>query len=676
VGTNPAMGDNMGPNAQQKQMEQKPTVTTSFNWVRSNHTYKFGAEVRIESYPSIATTPANGMFYFSAAQTGLPYLLSTTVGSGSIGFPYASFLLGDVNNGRTAIQSDFHLGKKALAFFAQDTWKATRNLTIDYGLRYDFQTYIETDGRVPSFSPTTPNPAYGDILGAVYFEGNGPGHCNCSFAKNYPYAFGPRLGVAYQINHKTVFRGGIGVSWAQTALLEMDTLRFGSNALFGPSTTYGAAISQLQNGPPIVPPQLQWPDFYAGQAPTSPGASFLNGFDPHAGYPPRQTMWSIGIQREISKDLSLDVSYVGNRGVWWNSDGALNDPNRVTPAILAAHNLSLCNQPNCLLLQPLSSLTPAQLAQYNLSAPFAGFGGTVSQALRPFPQFGSIMDNWAPLGKTWYDALQIKLTKRFSHGIEFTANYTWQREETIGADTQDTAFMTPANITDPFNLAADKSISGLSIPQRLVISGTYTTPGVNVFRPLSVLMKDWRIGALLTYQSGFPIPAPMALNFPNPAQEMSLCEPYDAALGYCNNLFGGNFGYALRVPGQPLYTQNINNHWDPNTTFILNPAAWTQPASGQFSPGSEFYSDYRFRRTPTENISLERIFRIKESRSLTIRCELYNAFNRTFIPTPFNQLFVPQIRVGGAAVAGFGYASNWINTMGARSGQLVARFNF
>lgn len=679
VGTNPAMGDNMGPNAQQKQVEEKPTVTASFNWVRSNHSYKFGAEFRIESYPSIATTPANGMFYFSAAQTGLPYLQNTTVGSGSIGFPYASFLLGDVNNGRTAIQSDFHLGKKAFGFFAQDSWKATRKLTIDYGLRYDYQTYIETDGRVGNFSPTAPNPAYGNIPGAVYFEGNGPGHCNCSFAKNYPYAFGPRLGVAYQIMPKTVFRGGIAVSWAQTALLEMDTLRMGSNALFGPSSTYGAAISQLQNGPPIVPPALQWPDFYAGQAPISPGAPFLNGFDQHAGYPPRQVMWSIGIQRELSQNLSLDISYVGNRGVWWNSDGALNDPNHVTPAILAAHNFdpTLANSTDDnVLLQPLSSLSATQLAHYNLSAPFAGFSGTVSQALRPFPQFGAIMDSWAPLGKTWYDALQVKLTKRFSHGLELNANYTFQKEMTIGADTQDTAFMTPASVVNPYNLAANKGISGLSVPHRLVISGMYTTPRANVFKPLSLAMKDWRIGTLLTYQSGSPIPAPMALNSPNPAQELSLCMPYDAALGYCNNLFGGNFGYMTRVPGVSLYTKDINSHWDPNTTFILNPAAWASPPKGQFSPASEFYNDYRYRRTPTENISLERIFRLKESKILTIRCELYNVFNRTFIPNPFNQLFVPQTMVNGAAVAGFGYASNWINTGRARSGQLVARFNF
>ena len=673
---NDSTGASMGPNAQQKQLDEKTTTTATLSWVKGNHSYKFGGEFRWESYPSVATTPSNGWFYFNAAQTGLPYLQTTSVGAGSIGFPYASFMLGDVWSGQTGIQADFHLGRHSFAFFYQDSWKVTHKLTIDYGLRYDFQTYLKTDGRVPGFSPTTPNPAYGNIPGAVIFEGSGPGHCNCNFASNYPYDFGPRLGVAYQINPKTVLRSGIGVVYGQTSLLEMDSLRFGSDVYFGPTSVYGQAISQLQNGPPIVPPQLQWPNFDPGQAPTSPGANFLNMFDRHAGYPPRQVMWSIGIQRELFKNLSLEASYVGNRGVWWNSNGALSDPNGVTPAILAEHGLSL--QANgSLLLQPLSSLSPSQLAQYNLTTPFAGFNGTVSQSLRPFPQFGGIMDNWAPLGNTWYDALQIKMTKRFSRGVEFNANYTFQKEETVGADTQDTAFMVQPALVDPYNLRANKTISGLSIPQRLVISGTYMTPKANVYKPLSVFMKDWRFGALLTYQSGYLIAAPMALNYPNPAQEMSLCVPMSAPFNSCNQFPVGNFGYALRVPGQPLYTKDINSHWDPNSTFILNPAAWKQPPNGQFSAGSPYYNDYRYRRTPTENISVERIFRIKESKSLTIRCELYNAFNRTFIPTPFSQLYVPQTTSpSGAAVAGFGYASNWINTLGERTGQLVGRFSF
>jgi hypothetical protein len=670
-------GNGFGPIAQQKQWEQKPTGTASLVWVRGNHTYKFGAELRVESFPSTATTPSNGWFYFSPAQTALPYLNQTTVGTGSIGFPYASFLLGEVNNGETGVESHFHIGKHSLAFYAQDSWKVTPKLTIDYGLRYDYQTYLKSDGRLPSFGYDTPNPSYGNLPGAVIFEGNG----RPDFASNYPYAFGPRLGVAYQITPKTVFRGGIGVSYGQTAYLEMWTLRFGSDIRYGPATTFGAPITQLQDGAGFTP---VWPNYDPGQAPQSPGANFMTSVDRHAGYPPRQVMWSVGIQRELSKNLSLEVSYVGNRGVWWNSPGTLTDPNRVTPSILSAHNFdpTLSNATDRgVLLQQFSALTADQIAHYNLKAPYAGFKGTVTQMLRPYPQFGSIFVLWAPLGNTWYDSLQVKLTKRYSRGLDLNANYTFQKELTIGTETQDTAFEVNPAIINLNNLRDNKGLSASSVPHRLVVAGTYTTPKPNLNRYLATAVSDWRIGFYLVYQSGLPILAPLAGNNPNPATLLALCAPF-SVLGGCNTspYFNAPASFANRNPGVPLFTQDINSNYDPSKTLILNAAAWTNPDPGQFGKGSGYFNDYRYRRAPTENMSLERVFRLgKEiTRSLTVRAELNNLFNRTRIPIPsgtFN-FIPPGYDANGNLSSGFGYASNWINAGGQRTGQLVVRLNF
>lgn len=138
------------------------------------------------------------MFGFSAAETGLPYLNATTLGGGSVGFPYASFLLGLADTANVVPVSTPRFGKQQEASFIQDTWKVTRRLTLDYGLRWDYGTYEkEQYGRLPTVSPTTPDPSAGGRLGGVIFDGNGPGRCNCSFARNYPFAFGPRLGAAY-----------------------------------------------------------------------------------------------------------------------------------------------------------------------------------------------------------------------------------------------------------------------------------------------------------------------------------------------------------------------------------------------------------------------------------------------------------------------------------------------
>jgi len=675
----PAIGTAFGPNAQSHQWAQKPTGTATLSWVKGNHTYKFGGEFRGDSFPSQAITPANGSFTFAAQQTALPYLNTTSTGGGNIGFNYASFLLGAVNTGAIGQVGTFHLGKHAVGFFAQDTWKVTRKLTIDYGLRYDFQTYLKNNGLIANWSFNVPNPAYNGIPGGAIFEGNGPNKCNCDLASNYPYNFGPRLGVAYQINQKTVFRGGIGLSYAQTASLEMISLAVGSNVGFGPATTYGLPISQLQDGSPLVP---VWPNFDPGQIPaTQGGAPSQGAVDPHAGYPPRMLMWSIGIQRELSKDMVVDVTYVGNRGAWWNSDGVLTDPNRVSKATLAAHNFdtTLTNATdNAVLLTKFSALTPDQIAHYKLSKPYPTFQGTVSQSLRPYPQAGNLLIRWSPLGNSWYDALQAKFTKRFSHGLNMTASYSFQKELVVGPDTQNPAFMVGAPIVNLDDMRSNKSISGLSIPHRLVVAANYITPTASVYKPLSWIMRDWNFGAYLVYQSGYLISAPTAINTGspayNPGQLLSLTGSAIHSLGGPPGT--GNAGYAMRVPGVPLYTADINSHYDPNTTFVLNPAAWAQPASGQFGYGVAYYNDYRYRKVPTENMSLARIFRLKENVNLQLRVELQNVFNRTRIPNPTVQLNVPQTtNASGQPIAGFGY-TNAINAGGQRGGQIVARFSF
>jgi len=660
-------GNAMGPVAQQTQWQQKPTGNVSLNWVRGNHTYKFGGEVRVEGYPSVDTTPGNGWFYFNGAQTALPYLNATAYSGGNLGFPYASFLLGNVSNGQIGVQNSFHIGKHSLAFFAQDSWKVTPKLTIDYGLRYDYQTYLkEGYGRIPNFGYDTPNPAYNNIPGAVIFEGRGTGKCNCDFAENYPYAFGPRLGIAYQFMNKTVLRAGIGVSYGQTASLEMWSLRFGSDVYYGPTTNFGGAITQLKNGPPVTP---VWPNYDPGQAPVSPGATFMTSFDRHAGYPPRQVMWSVGIQRELTKDLSLEVAYVGNRGVWWNAGGTLTDPNRVTPAILKAHNMDLGNSDDqTALLSQFSTLTATQLSKYNLKLPYPAFQGTVSQSIRPYPHFGSIYVLWSPIGNTWYDSMQVKLTKRFSHGLDLTANYTFQKELTIGAETQDTAFEINPAVINLNNLRDNKVISGMSIPHRFVIAGTYLTPGIaSLPKWTSSVVKDWRLGWFLTFQSGMPILAPMAFNYPNPSSLLNLCAPM-SVLGGCNTspFFNAPASYQTRVQGQPLFVTDINSHYDPATATVLNNSAWAAPPAGQFGTGSAYYNDYRYRRTPTENLSIERVFRFKEGVALNIRMELMNAFNRTRIPAPFSSMNIGT----------FGTTTSYLNAVGQRTGQLVARLMF
>src|SRR5947207_7218800 len=153
----------------------------------------------------------------AAGTTGLPSTNGQALAA-TVGFPYASFFLGQVDRLSVAPPEDVRLGRHDLAGYVQDSWKVTRKLTLDYGLRYDFSTYQrEQYGRMPSYSTSTLNPAFGNVLGTPIFEGYGEGRCNCQFAHNYPHAWGPRLGLAWQSLPKTVLRAGLGVVYASTA---------------------------------------------------------------------------------------------------------------------------------------------------------------------------------------------------------------------------------------------------------------------------------------------------------------------------------------------------------------------------------------------------------------------------------------------------------------------------
>jgi outer membrane receptor protein involved in Fe transport len=161
--------------------------------VRSNHTYKLGGELKVEGYPVHGNSNTTGTYVFSPAQTGEPFQ-QTAVNGANVGFGYASFLLGLVQSANIARPVFPKLGKHQIGLFVQDTWKVTRKLTMDYGLRYDYSTYLrEQYGRAPFFSRTAPNPTVGNIPGALIFDGNGAGHCKCALEHNYTWAFRPRL---------------------------------------------------------------------------------------------------------------------------------------------------------------------------------------------------------------------------------------------------------------------------------------------------------------------------------------------------------------------------------------------------------------------------------------------------------------------------------------------------
>ncbi len=674
----------------------------SLTWVKGNHTFKFGGNAEFQGSYTISYSFLQGSYGFSSAQTALPYLVNNTganstanIGPNHVGLPYASFLLGAVDTAQINPPSRVRFGKQQWGAYAQDSWKVTRRFTLDIGLRYDFSTYYQEQyGRSPNFVPNLPNPSAGGYPGAVVYQAT----CHCAFAHNYPWGFGPRIGFAYQVTPKTVLRGGFGVEYTPTGVAQT----FGSASgtaqaqnVFGPATIPGAPLMTLGqgvtvNGAPLTAAQVGWPNFDPGFYPIGgvlPGTG-PQYYDQNAGRPARQYQYSFSIQREIFPNLLVEASYIGNRGIWWPSylspTGApyvLVNYNYLSNAILAANGLSLNNPADlATLLAPIGS-TAAGRFQNKL--PFAGFPltATVAQSLRPFPQFNTNCVGLvksgpcpvaAPLGDSWYNSMQLKADKRFSHGLQFNFAFTWSKSE-------DTFEGTP----DVQNRSLAKSISSLDQPLVTRIGVTYTLPKWGPNKVVSNIVGDWMINVFGYYGSGIPMLPPTA---------NTTGYPGNLALATMSNLTFQGTQNQVRVPGEPLYLKDLNCHcYDPNTTILLNPKAWTNPAPGQFG-GPTYYSDFRTVRRPVENLGIGRQFRIREAMSLTIRAEFTNIFNRTYLNNPaINGVGIsPQTApvcklpsggngacsAGELIVSGFG-AINTSTLYGQpRSGQLVAQFVF
>lgn len=371
--------------------------------------------------------------------------------------------------------------------------------------------------------------------------------------------------------------------------------------------------------------------------------------DGNGGRPPRILQWSIGVQRQITEGLMLETAYVRNRGVWEEADGLIN-LNAVTPQRIAAAGLDINSAADRTLL---TSRLDSSIAQSRgFKAPYAGYplSLTVAQTLRPFPQFGNMSVWWAPLGSNWYDALQTKVTRRYSHGLTLTGAFTWQKELVLGAE--------GGPINDVFNRPNQKTISASSQPFVFVTGFSYQVQPWGFNKWMKAAIRDWTIGGSLRYASGMPIQVPAANN------------------ALSSLLFRSTF--ANRVPGQPLFTHDVNCHcFDPNTTFVLNPKAWTDPAAGQWGTSAAYYNDYRYARTPDESLAIGRMFRIRESIKLQLRAEFFNPFNRTYLNNPDStNAAATQNVTAGQVVSGFGRISTGSTSLPPRSGQVVARFQW
>ena len=390
------------------------TFQNNLNATMGKHALTFGVQAqrmdaneRERAYGSLAT------FNFSNVQTA-GFAANGTPNTAT-GHAYASFLLGDLNNTNVIEDSEVATSGRfyTYAFWAQDDFKVRPDLTLNLGLRYDImKPYTEVYDRWSFMNPDLPNPAVGGYRGAMQFVGDGENSCNCRTPiETYYGAIGPRLGLAYSLNERTVLRAAYGINYSRRGAVGgragarngTGTLGFSANASFpspngfDPSYNWNNGVPSYP-APPFFDPTLNT-GFVTGRG-TGGGVTY--GDPEIGGRPPRYQNWNAGFQRALTSHITAGAAYAGSRGDFLGGAGRGFYANQLDPKYLVLGTL----------LQ--SQATPANIAAAQaivpgIGVPYPNFSGTISQMLRPFPQYSGVTDVYGNVARSDYHSLQVTL---------------------------------------------------------------------------------------------------------------------------------------------------------------------------------------------------------------------------------------------------------------------------
>ena len=514
-------------------------LSNNVTWLVNRHSVKFGGDYRhVTSTLTNPQTAPRGRFRFNGNVT-------SNRGAAGTGHPWASFLLGYP----TGIDRDFvdtypELRIHFVGFFVQDDYRVSRNLTLNLGLRWDLLTSpVEKSNRQSNFS------LQDGLIHVASDDDRGP------LTTNFYGGWAPRLGVAYSPdNGRTAFRGAYGISYyrdnfgANGGTLERNHPFFQQNVIDTPDQF--TPFRSLSDGlPPFVPTPL---------TPTiAPPAGFAVFFIPPGDKPNMAHMFNAGVQRQLRWNSVLDVAYVGTRG----------------KNIFISRNVNV----------PLPG--PGNL---NQRRPYFSVVPNITQ-----------INQRSGDAESWYDALQVKLDKRFSQGLQALISYTYSR-------TEDTTFVLhPAFETR----ARSSSFKQVDLPHNFVLCWAYELPigpGQRFLsggsRLVQTLLEGWAVNGITSYQSGDP------LNIMVASSQL--------------NTGTGNFA---NVSCSDIDTVGQVTQWF-DTRCFENPAA--------FEFGNYKIGMVRGPKYVNTDFSVFKRTRLGAARSIEIRVEIFNLFNKAHFSNP------------------------------------------
>jgi Carboxypeptidase regulatory-like domain len=631
-----------------------PQVGNSFQWsdnltrVHSNHTFKFGADVRRQRFDQTLYFNVSGeQLFFGGGQNDT----ITTNNDGSSNL-YPNYLLGMPDQfGEGSAQSE-HVRSTAFYVFAQDSWKIKPNITLNYGLRWEFNTPIaDISHHVQTFRPGQSSTVYPCVdtantdcgsqtpIGLVVpgDQGVPPG-----LTQSYYKAIAPRIGIAWSPGKsgKTSFRAGFGMFYNPIEQLVLE--QFGAEPPFGGSII----LSETQFNTPFVSQDANtvYPNPFNGFITPKPGTPqdwglfepilLFGDFQPHmrSQY---SDQYNFTIQRELSRDTKLEVAYVGSQG----------------HRLLATHDVNYSNPQTCLDIINIANANPAAVTdgfgdqatcgQFLEDGPFqvtvptgytfhmpngstvAGTGQTLNfVGLRPYssPQCNPVtgsLGNGCPasgvpvftsvfaqdtIANSAYNSMQISVDKRFARGLQFTAAYTFSKSIDEASSFE--------GILNPLPGANNRSLSLFDARHRFVISYYWEIPGRKLNGVAGKVVNGWALSGITTYQTGFPI----------------------RITSDADNELMNSFDFEL--PGEPDQLAPFKiQHPQSNGNYYFNPQTFTEDTTADPSLLGRVGNAPRTiccgPGISNTDIAVIKNISVSETKHFEFRAELFNVFNHT-----------------------------------------------
>ncbi len=626
--------------------------SSSFSWTKGRQTLKFGGEQRLFYNNFFQPNYPNGYFSFDQDVTSqIPY--QVTNGDGN---SFAGLLIGYGDSGGITVTQSVADKSKETGFYLQDDWRASKKLTLNLGVRYEWSSPYTERHNNSQFSDFTGASGIavpgvsGNLLGTTIFAS--------SKRRTVPTDrnnVAPRVGFAYLVDDKLVVRGGAGVYYGMSVATNFQypgTAFSSSPSAFFTKDGYLSRYATLENP---FPTGIEAPQGTKYGALAEWGLSNGNNLDTSTARNAEIYQWNLGVQQSFPGNFVMSINYSANHSTHlpWGGYSSTSNRNFIPSAVREQHNSQdlsnlvnnpfqdLFSGPGAIFNEPESRYGDPQLPLLNL--------------LRPYPQFDGAFQGMAKLiAQSWYNALQVVFQKREGKYLNLEGNYTWSKN-TDNSSTGFNAFVGTLNNGNPQeldNLKAEWSVSANDATNRFVLAAVLNLPvgrgtliGSNMSRALDAVVGGWQLTTLTTFQTGQPLDITMSNN----------------------RIADGNQRPNVTCPAGQSLTTGLSIHKSAEYGLPwINSNCFSDPGDQQPGNAPRYFSNLHSDGIHNFDVSVERVYKFGDRAHVELHGECLNCLNT-------ERFGLPDYGYGDST---FGIISSTAGGALPRNMQLGARFEF